>query len=147
MNDPDSQHQAPEPTAPDPAAEPGGDFNCAPAYGPPAASERMRPHHRMNRLADPTGADPGLNLEPARALEDAGYVDVAAVLDACAARPGESTASLAERTRTGTTDRINRLHLTPALAATPIAYRRLDTHPLASDHYGITATLDLTRAH
>jgi hypothetical protein len=124
----------------------GGDFNCPPAYGPPAEVAGMRPHHRMNRLADPTGSDPAPNLEPVRALEDAGYVDAAAVLDACAPRSGESDADWLDRTRTGKTDRIDRLHLTPALARTPIAYQRLGASPYASDHFGAAATIDLELA-
>lgn len=123
-----------------------GDFNSAPAYGPPADLPRMRPHHRMNRLVDARGPRPERNLEPARALEEAGYVDAAAVLDACAQAPGETLHDLIERSRTGADDRIDRIHLTPALARTPVAYQRLDTHRYASDHYGIATILDLDRA-
>jgi hypothetical protein len=123
-----------------------GDFNCAPTYGPPANIERMKPHHRMNRLVNPNGPDPAPNLKPASTLDDAGYVDVAAVLDVCTPFPGETVDDLVERTRTGKTDRIDRIHLTPALATTPVSYRCLDTDPYASDHYGVVVTLDLELA-
>jgi endonuclease/exonuclease/phosphatase family metal-dependent hydrolase len=122
----------------------GGDFNFPPEYGTPPQVNRMLPHNRMNRLLDPHNPNSEPNRMVALELFNGGFFDVAAELHRRSVAAGAPDDRLLART--GQSDRIDWIAVSSHLREALIDYRRLDQPEDASDHYGITATLDLVRA-
>ncbi|GAA3702543.1 hypothetical protein GCM10022224_080470 [Nonomuraea antimicrobica] len=122
----------------------GGDINHPPlpvAGEPEPAWERMPPYNRASRCLPRAGEN-----EPWQAdtivgarFRDGDMVDVAATV---ALQRGDL--SLLEPTGKAGLLRVDQLHVTAALAPAIGDYERVDVGD-ASDHFGLLATLDLTR--
>ncbi|RCG20082.1 hypothetical protein DQ384_37620 [Sphaerisporangium album] len=118
----------------------GGDLNCCPVGDPEPEWEGVPPYNRMNRCLPRSSPD-----EPWRAntivggkLAAGGMIDVAAYL---ADRRGD--VSLRAATGLGGV-RVDQFHVTPALKAAIVDYRRVDVGE-ASDHWGVVMDLDTDR--
>jgi endonuclease/exonuclease/phosphatase family metal-dependent hydrolase len=113
----------------------GGDMNCYPRAGAPAAVDDLPLHLEITR----TAPGPGGRLVPDLSADDtltAVLPDVGAALAARGAGPH----CLAPTGRGGA--RVDRIHADPALVATAVAYRAIVT---GSDHQAIAVTFDLAR--
>lgn len=119
-----------------------GDFNYSPLVGLPPDIDNMLPHNKLLRLHNPLSDNPTPNTDIAQAVRDGGFIDVAAELydrSITAGTPDESYLAY-----TGRTDRIDWIAVSQPLREAITDYRLLDTPEAASDHHGISATLDLT---
>lgn len=122
----------------------GGDINHPPlpVPGEPEPDwEQMQPYNRSSRCLPRQSED-----EPWQAdtivgsrLRDGGLTDVGAKV----AQDREDLSLLAPTGKAGLL-RVDQIHVTPALAPTVTDYRRVDPGE-SSDHYGVVATLDLSK--
>jgi hypothetical protein len=114
----------------------GADVNGPPLTGPPADVTRMYQRDRAARYLDPLADPPRIpNQANAQALADHGYADAFAVLH-------DRTGDPQFTARTGRSDRIDTIHVSPPLVPAVTGGRLLDTPPGASDHRGVLVTID-----
>ncbi|MGI5185376.1 endonuclease/exonuclease/phosphatase family protein [Dactylosporangium sp. CA-152071] len=114
----------------------GGDMNFPPEDGPDPDYDQMRPY---NLAARTLLTDPGTALRPdrraAQMLHKCGYLDAALHLH-------RRTSDAQLLRRTGSDDRIDRIHLSSAFGDAISNYQLLDLPAGASDHHGVAVDID-----
>ena len=116
----------------------GGSVNHAPLGDPEPDWSRVQPHVRSSRAVVTSDGDLCADTIVGERFALGGLVDVAGRL----ADQGEP--DLRAPTGKDSLIRVDQFHVTPALAPALTGYRRVVCGD-ASDHYGIAATLDLSR--